>query len=614
MPNANQTLPTGAVLRGTVYTYTIEKVLGLGTFGITYLASTSMKGPLGEVTVQVAVKEFFAKDLDSRGEGGTVTARTEDGVAYRYAKAFQRESQNLSKMKHPGIVKVLEAFQANGTYYYAMEYLSGGSLDDKVKGVGMPEEEALPLIGKIGEALSYMHSRKMMHLDLKPKNIMLKADGTPVIIDFGLSKQYDDQGEPESSTSIGLGTPGYAPIEQANQEAGGAFQPSIDIYALGATLYKMLIGSTPPTASAVLNQKDRLDMALKEKGVSSGVAAAIVAMMSPAVDDRPADVKTVLSMLSGNSLASSGNNANDETEKKSKPKSPHVLQPNKPKPWLKALLGCIVLVALIVALLGRGGRQRGDIILPADSSLVVTGGQSITAAPVEETPDTPSDTTPIPESPGSIKVSSEPAGATIWLDGKDMKKQTPDILEDIAPGKHSYKLVLEGYTDDNGSITVSSGRRANVSRTLKALPQERPTPVREPTRATEPTRIQDNHNEYEPGETSAAIPKHIQVNVFFASDASVINESESSKLIRLANVMMANPNVEIAIAGYCDKSSIDNKNEQQRLAEERAIAVKSFLVNHGIAESRIVSVVAMGDRVMPFAENELNNCAIITSQ
>lgn len=201
-----------------------------------------MQGPLGEVTIQVALKEFFAKDLDSRSADGMVTARTENGVAHKYARAFLRESENLSKMKHSGIVKVLESFEDKGTCYYSMEYLSGGSLDDMVKGSGIPEHEALPLTKRISEALNYMHERKVMHLDLKPKNIMLKADGTPVIIDFGLSKQYDDKGEPESSTTIGLGTPGYAPLEQANQTSGRTFQPTLDIYALGATLYKMLTG------------------------------------------------------------------------------------------------------------------------------------------------------------------------------------------------------------------------------------------------------------------------------------------------------------------------------------------------------------------------------------
>ena len=293
----NKALPAGTVLRGTVYTYTIEKVLGQGSFGITYLASTLIEGPLGELSMPVAVKEFFAKDLDSRGEDGAVTSRTSDGVAFRYSKAFQRESLNLSKMKHPGIVKVLEAFQANGTYYYSMEYLSGGSLDDKVKGEGIPEEEALPMLKKIGEALAFMHGRKMMHLDLKPKNIMLKADGTPVIIDFGISKQFDDNGEPESSTSIGLGSPGYAPIEQATQTMSGEFQPTLDIYALGATLYKMLTGKTPPAATLVLNKKATLAPDLQAKNVSSGTIDAIRKAMAPLMDDRPKSVQEFIHLF-----------------------------------------------------------------------------------------------------------------------------------------------------------------------------------------------------------------------------------------------------------------------------------------------------------------------------
>ena len=297
MANNNlQALASGTTLRGDAYSYTIDKVLGQGAFGITYLASTSMKGPLGEVSVQVALKEFFAKELDSRREDGTVSTRTIDGVAHKYAKAFQRESENLSRMKHPGIVNVLEAFEAKGTYYYSMEYLSGGSLDEKVKGKGIPEPEALSIIAKIGNALSFMHGRKMMHLDLKPKNIMLKADGSPVIIDFGLSKQYDSAGEPESSSTIGLGTPGYAPIEQANQISGKSFLPTLDIYALGATLYKMLTGSTPPIASEILNEGFPEDL-LEEMSISSKTIDSIRRAMSAAKKQRPQTVGEFLSIL-----------------------------------------------------------------------------------------------------------------------------------------------------------------------------------------------------------------------------------------------------------------------------------------------------------------------------
>lgn len=293
----NKALRPGTEIRGKVYTYLIQKVLGQGGFGITYLASTSVKGPLGAIKVQVALKEFFAKDLDSRGADGAVTERTEGGIASKYAKAFQRESENLSKMKAPGIVNVLEAFQANGTYYYSMEYLPGGSLDDKVKGHGLPEAEALPLFKKVCEAVSFMHGQKMMHLDIKPKNIMLDGEGNPILIDFGLSKQYDEKGEPESSTTIGAGTPGYAPVEQAFPHAGNVFQAGIDIYALGATLYKMLTGTTPLTAPEILNSSFP-EEPLRQKSVSQGVIDLIRKAMALRQNERYPDVMALLGALS----------------------------------------------------------------------------------------------------------------------------------------------------------------------------------------------------------------------------------------------------------------------------------------------------------------------------
>lgn len=393
-----QVLLAGTILRGGTYSYRIQSVLGQGSFGITYLASTSIRGPLGEVTVPVAVKEFFASELDSRRPDGSVVSRTEQGVAHKYAKAFQRESQNLSKLKHPGIVNVLEAFEANGTYYYSMEYLPGGSLDAKVKGVGMPEAEALPMIEKIGEALSYLHDHKMMHLDLKPKNIMLKDDGSPVIIDFGLSKQYDAEGEPESSSTIGLGTPGYAPIEQANRSSGRLFQPTLDLYALGATLYKMLTGQTPPDASTIL--VDGLPKeALKAKGVTASTISAIIAAMRPSWKDRPQKVADFLSMLEGKSVE-----PEDETEPKPSPAPDSAPSPSpassgrKSKTWLWALLGGLAALAIVLAFVfGGKGRIQGT---GGDS-----GADTLAVAPTEalsEPPVAPPVNEPVPEALGSI--------------------------------------------------------------------------------------------------------------------------------------------------------------------------------------------------------------------
>ena len=479
--SANYSLPIGFVLQGQVYTYTIEKVLGQGSFGITYLASTVIQGPLGDVTVQVAVKEFFAKELDSRWSGGLVATRKEGSFAYKYAKAFQRESRNLSRMKHPGIVRVLEAFDANGTHYYSMEYLSGGSLDDKVKGIGITEAEALPLVRKIGEALSYMHARKIMHLDLKPKNIMLKGNGSPVIIDFGLSKQYDEEGEPESSTTIGLGTPGYAPIEQATQTTSGEFQPTLDIYALGATLFKMLTGKTPPTATLVLNKKATLAPDLQEKNVSSGTVDAILKAMAPLMDDRPQRVEDFLSMLE----------AEDETMPMIKPEVKPVPKPapapapapvptptgGKPKTWLWVLLGGLAALALILAFVfgrkggnqGAGGDSGADTlaVVPVDSA-VETPVSSPVNDPAPETPVAPSVNDPVPEAPGSIKITCEPAGASIWLDGKDTKKKTPAVIKDVRPGEHEV-FVVKGREFLFRTVNVHSGKSILVNRNEQDL-------------------------------------------------------------------------------------------------------------------------------------------------
>ncbi len=289
-------LTIGTTLQGSVYKYRVDKVLGQGAFGITYLCSTMVSGTLGEVEVQVAVKEFFAKELNSRDDDGTVRATAAGGLAQKYMDAFKRESQNLSKMKTAGIVNVLESFEANGTVYYSMEYLSGGTLDAFVRGRGMPERAALEMIHKIGLALAYMHGKKMMHLDLKPKNIMLRKNGVPILIDFGLSKQYESNGEPESSSTIGLGTPGFAPIEQANQNSGKEFQPTIDIYALGATMYEILTGKLPPTASEILNDGfPRQD--LEQMNISKKTIDAVENAMSPVKRLRPQTVEAFLQVF-----------------------------------------------------------------------------------------------------------------------------------------------------------------------------------------------------------------------------------------------------------------------------------------------------------------------------
>lgn len=247
-------LSRGTILKANGHQYRIEKVIGHGSFGITYLAETKMEGAIGEIWVKVAIKEFFMNDFNSRNASGHLNEMTGESIVEKYKMNFTKEANNLAKLDNRNIVKVLDIIYAFNTCYIVMEYISGSNLDDYIKQRGrLREDEALDIAKDIAKAIGYMHKSKMLHLDLKPKNVMRDTDGGIHIIDFGLSKQYDNNGEPESSTTIGRGTPGYAPIEQESSDRSNTFPTTIDVYALGATLFKMLTGQTPPTASEVLN-------------------------------------------------------------------------------------------------------------------------------------------------------------------------------------------------------------------------------------------------------------------------------------------------------------------------------------------------------------------------
>jgi len=297
----NNELPIGTTLRGASYTYTIERVLGQGTFGITYLATTKVKadGALGalEATLHVAIKEFFMHDLNGR-HGAEVTCSSKSGIYEHYRHKFAREAQNLSKLHHANIVRVLESFEANNTAYYAMEFCEGGSLDALIGGDGLAEGQAVAYAEQIGAALVAMHGERVLHLDLKPGNVMLRKDGSVALIDFGLSKQYDESGEPESSTTVGGGTPGYAPLEQAHYREGKDFPVQMDLYALGATLFKMLTGERPAEAAMLLNEGFPTEK-LTAKGVSELTIAVIAKAMSPMKRDRYGSVAEFLAALKG---------------------------------------------------------------------------------------------------------------------------------------------------------------------------------------------------------------------------------------------------------------------------------------------------------------------------
>lgn len=289
--NTTTSLAIGTILHGEAYDYKIMDVLGQGTFGITYKAKVEMRGALGRLdsNMYVAVKEFFMKEVNGRENSSVTSGSTSNGgLFYYYRDKFEREARNLSTLSHPNIVKVLEAFHANGTTYYSMEYIDGISLDKKIAQSPqgrMPLTEAIETLKQIGAAIAFMHSRNMLHLDVKPGNVMMRKDGTAVLIDFGLSKQYTSDGEPESSTKVGAGTPGYAPIEQASYHEGKGFPTMMDVYALGGTLFKMLTGQRPPEASEILNEGFPTD-SLRQLFIPDNIVNSISKAMAPLKKDR----------------------------------------------------------------------------------------------------------------------------------------------------------------------------------------------------------------------------------------------------------------------------------------------------------------------------------------
>jgi formylglycine-generating enzyme required for sulfatase activity len=289
-----QTLQPNTLLQGR--RYKIIKTLGQGGFGITYLALQS------GLERQVAVKEFFMENCCERDESTSHVTLDTAGMreqASRFREKFLKEARNIARLNHPHIVRVIDVFEENGTAYYVMEYAEGGSLADKVRAEGhLPEAVATRYIKQVAEALDYIHQRKMNHLDVKPGYIVLTENDDAVLSGFELARQHDAvTGEQTCTTSVGF-TEGYAPIEQFRQGGVGSFTPETDIYALGATLFKLLTGITPPPASDVLNDGVPVGE-LEKRGVSPKVIDLITHAMAPKKKDRIHSAAEFLQGLAG---------------------------------------------------------------------------------------------------------------------------------------------------------------------------------------------------------------------------------------------------------------------------------------------------------------------------
>ena len=294
-------LPNGYPLQNGKYRLT--HVVGQGGFGITYKGVwyTEVKGPLGTIKTEVpiCVKEYFFKDYCYRDpDSFAVKVHSETGRALfeKFKEKLIKEAKILSDVHHPHIVNVLEVFEENDTAYIAMEYISGNSLKYKMDKEGiMPEARVLRYMHQIGEALQFVHEKNILHLDIKPSNILIDQSGKARLIDFGVSKRYDIEQQETSTTMLTL-SKGFASIEQYDNEGTQSFSPCPDIYSLGATMYNLLTGKIP-TESILRAARPLPSPRDLNPSISAKTEAAIIKAMEIVPADRFQSISEMLAAL-----------------------------------------------------------------------------------------------------------------------------------------------------------------------------------------------------------------------------------------------------------------------------------------------------------------------------
>ncbi|HKD57075.1 MAG TPA: protein kinase [Hyphomicrobiaceae bacterium] len=282
-------LPANTLLDGA---YRIVRVVGTGGFGITYEAQDV------NLCTAVAIKEYYPDEFGDRDAGMSVRAKSE-----RHRKTFEwgrsnflKEARTLARFEHSSIVSVSRVFEANSTAYMVMSFERGQSLEAWLKGLGRPPTQAeldtivVPLLG----ALEMMHAANFLHRDIAPDNIIVRGDGTPVLLDFGAARRA----VAEMSRSLtGIVKAGYSPHEQysSNNRLQG---PWSDLYALGGTLYRAVTGHAPEEATLRVDEDRMAPAALAAKaGYRAQFLRGIDACLKIKHADRPQSVAQLRSIL-----------------------------------------------------------------------------------------------------------------------------------------------------------------------------------------------------------------------------------------------------------------------------------------------------------------------------
>ena len=342
-------LPAGYKL----HWYEIESILGQGGFGITYLAADT------NLEHKVAIKEFLPTDLAVRTHDSSVqpmSAKQLDTFGWGLSR-FISEAKTLAKFEHPNIVRVAAVFEENNTAYMVMAYVEGQTLEDALKFRRVQtEQQLLDFLHPLLDGLEQIHEAGFIHRDIKPDNIYIRENGSPVLLDFGSARQAVGS---QTRTLTALVTSGYAPFEQYGATKGSDKQgPWTDIYALGATLYRAVTARPPIDAmqrvNAVVGEgKDIVIPAasMGEGQYSKQFLEAIDSAIEFLPEKRPRSIAEWREMLPGSAEVAPEDQIEAKTVAAATQPPPSPEAPSREKPKSRRALW-ITLAAMVVAGVG----------------------------------------------------------------------------------------------------------------------------------------------------------------------------------------------------------------------------------------------------------------------
>ncbi len=283
----SQTLPVGYQLGD----FRIEAVLGQGGFGITYKATDET------LRRQVAVKEYLPQQFAFRDGSGQVHPRTDDDESmFRWGlNRFLDEARALALFRHPNIVSVMRFFEGNGTAYLVMEFEEGMDFKQWLESRGQPDEERLVhgILAPVLDGLARVHDKGLLHRDIKPDNIFIRRDGSPVLIDFVASRPHGGAAESKLTSIISAG---YSPFEQYG--SGEQQGPWSDLYALAGTMYRAIAGRAPTDAIARQQQSELMPAVEVGRGhYSPRLLKAIDQALAEDISERPQSAREFLTLL-----------------------------------------------------------------------------------------------------------------------------------------------------------------------------------------------------------------------------------------------------------------------------------------------------------------------------